>query len=153
MELNQTNFRRLVQLYLLTMVATLMVSIYEAFSPPWGSFAGEFDALVERHFGDPLEQWLLPAAALCLASLIWGLASTIGLIGFKQWARFGFWASFLLSVPILFMSGAYPSYSTPRMDLLVFFDGALFGAILLLAYSREHGGMWFNQPAKAATEG
>ena len=153
MELNRTTFRRLVQTYLLLMVLTLATAVYEAFRPAWESFSADFDDLVERHFGVPQEHWFAAAGVACSISLLWGLASAVGLLSFRRWARFGFWASFLLFSPVLMVPGFYPYYMTPWGDLLAISASAAFGAILLLAYSREHGEMWFNNSAEARTEG
>jgi hypothetical protein len=143
-ELNRTTFVRLVQLYVLTLALEVGAAIYESFGPNWSAFSSDFDALAEQHFSAPSEPILISLAVFYAFPLLWGLASIVGLLWFKKWARFGFWASVVLFMPTMFIAGMYPYFVSPWTDLARILSGALFGAILLLAYSRDHGAIWFN---------
>jgi len=144
-ELNQSTFRRLVQLYLLSVALTFVAFGYEWFSPKWSAFDSEFIALSEKHFGTlNAEIGTLIAIGVYLIGLIaWGIVSTVGLLWFKRWARFGFWASAIACLPVIYIPGFYPYYSAPLSDLGAMISSVLFGAILLLAYSRDYGADWF----------
>jgi hypothetical protein len=144
-ELSRATFRRLVQLYLLSIALVFGAVIFEWLSPKWSAFDSEFVALSEKHFGTlNFGQGVLIALGVyVLALLAWGIASTVGLLWFKRWARFGFWASAAAFVPVIYVPGFYPYYSAPLSDLAGMIGSALFGAILILAYSRDYGASWF----------
>jgi len=153
-ELNQATFRRLVQLYLLSVAFTFVAFGYEWLSPKWSSFDSEFVALSERHFGtlDGSEATLIALGVYVIGLLMWGVASTVGLLWFKRWARFGFWASAIAFLPLVYIPGFYPYYSAPLSDLSAMIGSVLFGAILLLAYSRDYGAIWFAKRAQTKEE-
>lgn len=155
-ELNRSTFRRLVQFNMATGIATVIVALYEAFSPKWIAFSTEFDDLVLRYFGDAdsvseTGRWLLMGVYCGL--LFWLVASLIGLLLFKRWGRFGFLASTICMCAIAFLSpGLVANYSSALSDVVAFAEGASGGAILLLAYGRDHGQIWFEHHSPTASE-
>lgn len=155
-ELNRSTFRRLVQFNIATGIATVIVALYEAFSPRWISFSTDFDSLVLRYFGDvdslsETSRWLLMGVYCGL--ILWLVASLIGLFWFKRWARFSFLASTVCMYAIAFLSpGLVANYGTALSDAVAFAECASSGAILLLAYGRDHGQIWFEDNSPAASE-
>lgn len=155
-ELNRSTFRRLVQFKIATAIATVIVAGCEAFSPRWISFSTEFDSLVLRYFGNADELtaptlWLL--MGIYGGLVLWLVASMVGLLLFERWARFGFWASTVCMYAIAFISpGLIAVYSSALSNVVTFADCALSGAILLLAYGRDHGQIWFEDNPPAASE-
>lgn len=151
MELDQKAFRRLVQLYLGVELVGFGVIGVELFTPKLWAFSDDFDRLVQEYFGATNDAAMFTALAFGVVSLTTGIASTVGLLWFKRWARTGFWLSILIALPLLLVPGFWLTYSTVWSDVLGFIASALFGAILLLSYSSNHGQIWFNQAT--ATEG
>ncbi len=144
-ELNKNMFRRLVKLIFVVLAACLAAVAYELSSPKWTTFSDDFDALATKHFGTATDAVLIVAGGVGLVSVVWSIASLIGLLSFRRWARWGSWASLLLFVPLTFIPGFYPYYTTPLYDFLAILSSALFGAVMLLAYSRDHGAIWFER--------
>ena len=142
--LDRESFNRLVGLYLISVVLELVAATYEAIGPGWDVFSSEFDSLVEKHFGVMDDITLIIFGAVLLMCLLWHFISLIGLKKFKPWARWGFWVSMALATLVASIPGlAMPSFVGPLGSLTGFIAIGLFGAIVLLAYSRDHGGMWF----------
>ena len=140
-------FRLLVGLYLLATALAIGVVVYEMLGPGWEEFSAAFDSLVEQHFGAPSDTAVMVAGGLVLVSLVWHLISLIGLRKFRPWARWSFWASMALAVTANLIPGmAFPSFTGPLGSLTGEISTGLFAAILLLSYSRDHGGMWFKSP-------
>ena len=146
-ELDRRTFERLVKLYLLTMPAAIALIVFELLSPHWTAFSDEYDLLVESHFSLPAEPWQSAGLAIGVAAGVWHVASAFGLLWYKRWARSGFWASLLAGILASFLLlGLAPAYRGVWSDLLIFVGSMLMGSILLLAYSRTHGGDWFMKP-------
>ena len=146
-ELDQQMFKRLVQLYLLTFLASIGTVVYEVLDPTWSAFHDGFDILVDAHFGPAPEPLQTASLVLALAALVWHMGSAIGLLWFKRWARLGYWASLLpiLALEILPLVSR-PTVASPWSGWMGEFGAALFGAIVLLAYSSSHGRLWFMTP-------
>lgn len=147
-ELNRATFRRLVQLYAVSLVLLCVTVAAELFVSEWLAFSDEFDAIVARRFGasgfDTAPYWAFGSIG---AVLIWMIASIVGLLSFKRWARFGNWASVLVGfVPMLVFDGYTPSYTSPAVDLVSEINCGLFGAIVLLSYAKGLGADWFGSP-------
>ena len=146
LELNRATFRRLVQFYLLLLPIGVAAFVIELITGPWLAFSNAFDALAAQHFGpdafvEDAPSWPL---ALLLSLFAWMVASTIGLLWFRRWARFGAWASVLGIVAGMMMIDGYrPSYTSPVLDVFTIINGTLGGAILLLAYGKGYGADWF----------
>ena len=150
-ELNRATFRRLVQLYLVTLPIFIAAAVVEAFGDGWREFGDEFDSLSSERFGptgfDTLPVWLVTGSLVLL--LTWMIASNVGLLWFKRWARFGTWASVIVMYAVLLAIDGYrPSYTSPVYDWAMLVDGGLLGAILLLAYARNYGATWFAPDAE-----
>ena len=147
-DLNRTTFRRLVQIDLLLVIAVLALAVYETLGAVWSDFSDDFDALVSKHFGPPADAGFEAEIAILLLVLglaLWMFASLIGLYWFKRWARFGTWASMLaLFLLMWLLPGQSVGYSSRFMDILTFLDSAATGMILLLAYAKDHGQIWFS---------
>ena len=147
-ELNQRLFRRLVQLELLVLALFVAILAFEMIiDPKWVAFDTEFHLLVDRHFGEVKQSdgWVIAQMVAMIMVVAWFFASTIGLFWFRRWARFGFWAAGVVAMMIIFLIDGYrPNYGSSLYDVFALLDGMLLGAILILAYSRDHGARWFN---------
>ncbi len=145
-DLNRTAFRRMVQLHLAVLALVLGSTVLNATVPSLVAFGDGFDALVGEHFGSafPPDHIMWPAAITFIVALIWSIVSTIGLLWFKRWARFGNWASIGLMYAVSILAfGSRPVYSTMLENVLFFISNALFGAIILLSYASGLGAQWF----------
>jgi hypothetical protein len=145
-ELNRALFRRLVWLYLASVVAFALSVVFMAFDSKFSVLEREVDGLIARSYGaiDDLSMPVLIAMGVGLVLiLIYWLASTIGLLFFKRWARFGFWASLLPTAPMFLVVNVYPALTTGAHELTLFISSGLFGAILLMAYASGAGDDWF----------
>jgi hypothetical protein len=150
MEPNQALFRRLVRLYLLLTAIAILAAVYESAAPRWRDFSGEFDLLVQRHFGSVSAALGIALAAVVLLCLAFHVVAAFALLRFKRWARLGFWASFVAMLPALCVPGlGFPFYSGPMTWLAQGAGSMLFGAILLLAYTEDLGASWFTTSASA----
>ncbi len=143
-ELNQKAFRRLVHLYLLSFVASIVALVSEAII--WIDFTEAFDRLTTEHFGEPSELQLYTLGGLLSIGAIAHIAAAIGLLKFKRWSRSLIWMSLLLMVPIAFAPGFSFSWSGPWSIWIESIGSALLGAIILFAYSGDHGAIWFGDP-------
>lgn len=153
-ELNQTTFRRLVQLHIAWTIIVFVTFSRQFILPSWVTFGAAFDQLAATHFRSvgPSDALIWPAMGLALLLIGWMIASMVGLLWFQRWARFGTWASTIGSFVLLIaIFGTTPGFSTPLDDALSLVDSALFGAILLLAYAKGYGEKWF-APATARIE-
>ena len=151
--LDREFFRLLVGLYLLASVLAVGVAIYEMISPGWRDFSDGFDTLADRHFGTPDDTVILVLGGLFVVSLSWHIVSLIGLAKFRPWARWSFWASMVLAtITISIPSMAVVSFMGPLGYLTAQMGAGLFAIILLLAYSRDHGCLWFKGPLETLKE-
>lgn len=141
-ELNQSTFRRLVQLYLLSFVASIVALVVEGII--WVDFIQAFDTLTIEHFGEPSDLQLYTLGGLLLIGAIAHIVAAIGLMKFKRWSKGLLWISLLLMIPIAFAPGYSFSWSGPWSIWVEMVGSALLGAIILLAYSRDHGATWFD---------
>jgi hypothetical protein len=155
-ELNRSVFKRLVHLSLLLLATSMGLAIYEVVDPSWSAFSADFDEIVARHFGSMENMGAASEIALTVLLIVlvaWILASLLGSLRFKRWARPGLWMPVAIFVALGFViPGWYPSFTTPLYDLLNLVDSAVMGAITLLAYSSEHGDRWFNGAPTTDTE-
>ena len=151
--LDRELFRYLVGLYAISIVLAVGAMIYETVGPIWAEYSDGYDLLVEQHFGEASDSSMIVAGVIFIAGLLWHFASLIGLRRFKLWARWSFWASML---PFLFATIlprlSMPGYSGVLGGLTSEISTGLFAAILLLAYSRDHGGLWFKGPLEILKE-
>ena len=153
LELDRPTFKRLVQFYLLTFAAVVGALAWEAFSPGLRTFAEAYDRLVDAHFGTPAPEWDIAAGVLGMIALLWHLASAFGLLWYKRWARFGFWASLVLILLVEFFPlVSRPGFQTFWTGWFTTVNASLFGAILLIAYSSDHGRLWFMKPLEKLKE-
>lgn len=155
-ELSRTTFLKLVRLSLVLLAVILIVAVGESFALRWARFSAEFDALLAREFVgiDAYDDNAVIAAGTILVALLaWNVASLIGLLRFRRWARTGLVASTLLLLALgLPFPGAATTFTTPWMAALTFVDSALIGAVVMMAYSADHGHRWF-AAATAQSEG
>ncbi len=147
-ELNQAMFRRLVLFDLLVLAATFAIELYESLSPRWVAYSDEFYAMSSKYFRsfkDLNIVGLVIVIAVASVLFVWFIASILGLLWFQRWARFGMWASTVgLFIFMFLVPGLDVSYASPLSDALLFTDSALTGAILLLAYAKGYGEVWFS---------
>ncbi len=142
-ELNRTTFKRLVWFYLFLLGAGVVALVIELFV--WSEFSkfnDAFDKLAIDHFGQQSEFQLGAGAVLAFAHIV----ALIGLLRFKRWARSLFWISLLLMIVPSVVPGFLIYWAGPLTSWIGFFDTAALGAILLLAYAREYGAIWFARP-------
>ena len=148
-ELNKATFKRLVWLYILSAVFGVGVYIFEYLDPTYSAFVEEFDALVTKYDGsvdDISISYLVLLGVIISVDLIWAVASVVGIMKFKRWGRFGFWASFVLFLPLMAVPSFYPAVTSAMNEFLMIVSTSLFGAILILAYADGYGNDWFNPP-------
>lgn len=143
-------FRRLVRLYLLLSAVAIAATVYEAAAPGWREFSDEFDLLVQRRFGSVSDVLVIGSGAAMLLCLVFHVVAAIGLLKFRRWARLGFWASIIVTLPVLWVPGlGVPFYSGAVTWTAQAAGSMLFGAILVLAYAEGLGAIWFATGAPA----
>jgi hypothetical protein len=138
-ELNKKTFKRLVQLYLLTIPLMIIVTEAELTIGPWMALYDQFDKIVEANIDRVLSDdvRVLITGAIVLLHLV----GMFGLLRFRKWGRpVFFWPIVLLFVLDVFFGT--PTFFSPLSNVIYYIDAALFGMILLLAYSRSHGDIW-----------
>lgn len=147
MTLSRANFIRLAWLNILCMVLAIPVVVYELLDPRWIKFSSEFDTLSARTFGTSFDTnsiaTMVVTGIVLLVAVIMLVASAFGILWFQRWARLGLWLGMLIFLPLMAVPGFYPTYTNVWWDLLALIGGPITGAILLMAYSPEHGGVWF----------
>ena len=139
-ELSWALFRRLVQLEFLLVALLVPVLLGEFFL--FGDIIEAFDSsMTELGYRDAPDVVLMTLILIAIPAYF---ASLIGMLKRKRWARTLYFAGFVVMWPIGFVifrpvdwAGIY---STTLVDLLAM----VAGATLLLAYSRDHGALWFN---------
>ena len=145
-ELNQATFRRLVQLYLLSIVASVVAFGIEYVV--WTDFIDAFDKLLIERFGEPSDLQLFFVLGFMAVAVIVHIVAIFQLSKFRPWSRSFVWISLLVMLPVSFVPGFEFAWTGPLSTWAEWIGMALFGAILLLAYSQEHGEVWFRKPAK-----
>jgi hypothetical protein len=148
-ELNQATFRRLVQLYLLLFILSVAAVIWETIV--WWEFVEAFDELTAERFGTPSDLQLFGFGGIGLAGGVAHLVAAFGLLKFKPWSRPLIWLSLLPMVAFGFIPGFQVNWSGLWSMWVEIFASALLGAIILLAYSRGHGEIWFRAEEKEVT--
>lgn len=143
-ELDRRLFKRLVWLNIICAVLGISATVVEEMII-FPDFEAAFDELLATQFSErpdlPDFSWQDVVVALMAC---WALASSIGLLWFQRWARFGFWASSLAIYPAMFALYPYePAYMMPSYEVTIFVSAALFGAIALLSYAKGCGSVWF----------
>ena len=152
LHLDQARFKRLVQLYLLAILAVYGVQVLDAFDPGQQAFHEAFERLVERRFAQIGQDWRARAYYYGLAGMVWHLTSAIGLLWYKRWARVGFWVSMVLVVLLESMATSLrPAFQMGWAGLLASAMMALFGAIVAIAYLSDYGHIWFCKDKKEAS--
>jgi hypothetical protein len=151
-ELNRSLFRRLVQLYIFVLLACVLVTVAQLFDSQMVGFSADFDALVAKRFGEPDPVLEDAGMVVLLAVVLWHLVATGGLLRFKNWARWGFWVSAVLMWILTFVPPLRPMYGWPLGSLLSAAFEGLFATIVLLSYSRDHGGTWFGAAPQQLSE-
>ena len=140
-ELNQVVLRRLIKLYLALLGVGVVIGGAATFV--WREFDEDFTSLVAQHFGESGEPEMIIAVGLFLICVIAHLTATFRILRLRPWARTLSWASLL---PLTVM-GLLPQFRVMWIDMfsdwIGFGASAVFGMILLLAYSRDHGAIWF----------
>ena len=151
--LDQQFFRYLVGLYSISFVLVFGAVGYETFGPGWQEFSTGFDLLVDQHFGTTSDTTWMVIGAVLLVILVWHLISLIGLRKFSPWSRWSFWASWTLATFVTWLPGmSTPWFTGPLGSLTTEVSAGLFAAIVLLAYSRDHGGLWFKSRLETLKE-
>lgn len=146
--LNRTTFRRLVQLYLLSIV--IAVAAYALEYVIWQRFADAADRLTTEHFGEASDIQLFSLGGLMFAAFVAHVVAIFGLFAFKRWSRGLSWLSLVVMLPggfLPFLTISWTGFWTAWIEMI---GAALFGAILTLAYSRDHGAIWFGEPSREA---
>jgi hypothetical protein len=151
-DLNRGTFRRLVQLYLLSLVLTVLAAIYEAFHPAYAAFSAEFDSLAVKHFGELTDTQLYILAIPVVGGFIAHLTASFALLRFKRWARWLFWLPLLVGIGFALIPSLAVYWTGFWTGWMTFVGSAIFGMILLLAYSRDHGAIWFSESACSLKE-
>lgn len=145
--LDRAFFRFLVGLYILSVGLGFAAAAYETLAPGWSEFSDEFDRLVERHFGELGESAQIAAFTIVIAGILWNLVAAFGLRKFRRWSRWNFLLSEILLILLIFIPVVgHPLYLGPSSNLVEGVRVGLFAAVILLAYSREHGTEWFKSP-------
>lgn len=153
-ELSRTTFRRLVQLHIAMAVLSLVSYARLYLMPSWIDFSADFEGLIAEHFArqEPPEWQAVVAGVVFLVVGIWSIASLVGLLWFKRWARLGSWLSLIIFFVLGMLLGGKPSFSTLADDALLIFSSGLFGAIVLLSYAKGLGSEWFARSALKTEE-
>ena len=151
-ELDRAMFKRLVWLNIVASISVVVAIVPQYLVGRWADFNLAFDALVEERFGPlPLAGTVEIVALLLMAAAVtWSLASTIGLLWFKRWARVGFWLSPIICVVLLAIyDGFRPTFRSSLDDGLAAAANAVFGAVVFLSYAKGLGAEWFkaSEPA------
>ena len=145
-ELNQATFRRLVQLYLLSILASVVAFGIEYVV--WTDFIDAFDELLIEHFGEPSDPQLFFVLGFMALAGIVHIVAAFQLSKFRPWSRSFVWISLLVMLPVSFVAGFEFAWMGPISMWAEWIGLAVLGAILLLAYSQDHGEIWFRKPAK-----
>ena len=140
-ELNRATFGRLVKLYLLSILVIVACSVYVMLM--WAEFGVAFDALNIEYFGEPDETAFWVTSLVVIGAAVAHLAGLFGLLRYKSWARGLTWISLLVMIPTTFVPGFGFLTSHPAEMWLELANSVLLGMILLLAYSKDHGALWF----------
>lgn len=148
-ELNKLTFRRLVQIYLVLFLVSIPLTVWQVLSPTYEAFDLEFQALVARYYGHTgySDGEMVAAGVLLLIHL----ASVVGMLWFKPWARLLFWSSIMFLLAFDVIVGTPVEWLDRWGSWGQVLGSALFGAIILLAYSRGHGEVWFRADEKEVT--
>ena len=147
LEPDRATFRRLIWLHIAASIAAVVAIGVPFFLPRWAAFDSAFEQLADQSFGVEATSasFLVVIGAVLVAAVVWAVVSVIGLFSFKRWARFGFWASNLISTVLIFpIMGLRPFWGVVTEDVPALLAGATFGAIVLLSYLRGAGAVWFN---------
>lgn len=145
-DLNQATFRRLVQFYILSLVLVTVVVILEMMI--WSEFGQEFDRLNLEFFGEPSDLQLFLLGGIAIAGGVAHIIAAFGLLKFRPWSKTLIWASLIPTSGLAFVPGSQVTWSGPWSLWIEVLSMALFGAIMLLAYARGLGDIWFRNEAR-----
>ncbi len=146
LKLDWTTFRRHVQLELFMLLAAVCAVIGEFFA--FAGFDESFEMIAAEHgYRDSADAVVLAVMLILVASY---LVALFGMLRRKKLARELYLWSLLAGIPLSWIAFKPVSWSGPAADLVVGLTAAISGAILLLAYSRDHGQIWFNTEVKNA---
>lgn len=81
--------------------------------------------------------------AVGLVALLANVSGAIGLIKFRVWAPPVFIGSFIFFFVLDILYGL-PTYVSPLSNFVMFLDYGIFGAIVLLCFSRAQWNQWTN---------
>ncbi|MGB7405094.1 MAG: hypothetical protein WA906_05350 [Pacificimonas sp.] len=137
-------FRTLIIVYLFHIVPIVGITLYQGVNPTWVAFDFEFGGLVQKAFGE--DAMISDLEGVGLGFLIaFYFVSLVGMIWFRNWARWLHLTIFLLLLLFLPLWGAPVSYNTPIMESLIATGNMLLGAIFLMAFGSEIGSSWFKK--------
>ena len=140
-EWNRTSYSKLLQLYVLTFILSVLACAYEVVA--WSDFATEFDKLTITYFGEPTDAEWVVAGTIALPALVAHMCSIVGLFRYRSWARILFWISLIVLLLPAALPGLSVSYTGFATMILEAIGSALFGMIVMISYSKDHGGVWF----------
>jgi|GEM_PF-5949558 len=144
-ELNWSTFRRLVQLELLLLIALILAVAIEVLIPGYAAFDVAFDELAAEHgFDDAPDILIVPISGLLITAYV---GSLVGMLRGSRAARNIYFATFVLGWPCAWLLSRPVTWSANVTDFVLTLGAMVSGALLLLAYSRDHGQIWFNQTA------
>ena len=149
-EWNRASYIRLLQLYVLSLVLTVLSAAYELFA--WSDFSTEFDKLTDTYFGEPSDAQWIAVSIITVPAMVAHICSIVGLFSYRSWARLLFWVSLIALLLPSATPGLSVTYSGFAIMILETIGSALFGVIVMISYSKDHGGVWFT-PGRNNAEG
>ena len=142
-ELSQQMFRRLAQLYILSIVLATAAVVLEMII--WSDFDAAFQHLTLKYFEEPSDLQLFLLGGIGFAGAVAHVVAAFGLLRFRPWSRKVIWASLIPMLAFSFIPGLQVSWYGAWSMWLEFVGVALLGAMILLAYSRGLGETWFRE--------
>jgi hypothetical protein len=139
-ELNWVLFKRLIKLELL-LLALVIPSVFVEQSL-YGEVGAAFDGIVaDLGYHDAPDGIVLPFSVLFIAVY---LASLFGMLKRRRWGRTCYTAGLFVLWPLSWLALAPVTWSSNYTEAVSGLASMVSGAVLLLAYSRDHGAHWFN---------
>ncbi len=145
-ELSRPTFRRLVQVYLFSLMISVAVLVFETIA--WSDFVEAFDGLTAEHFGTATDLQLFSLGGIGLAGGIAHVVAAFGLLRFKWWSRRLLWMSLLPMLGFGFIPGFQVAWTGVWSTWVELIGLGFLGAILLLAYACGCGDVWFERQLK-----
>jgi hypothetical protein len=97
--------------------------------------------LVAQHFSPLIDEDVFLGIGVIV--LLVHLAATFALLKFQSWARPLFVWSPIALIALEIVTSGFPVYTSAVVSLVMTVSSALYGAIALLCYGRDQGGVWF----------